>query len=100
MFPLPGGDDAHFFEGIQDARRDWCIRTADEHGRNLAAADQHGCVGEGIGAAGAASREHVRWTPQVEMNRQLAGEVSVRAGGDGEEGESALCMKLAVLLFD
>ena len=63
-------------------------------------ADEHRGVADGVGAAGAAGGEDVGWAAQVQRDGEFAGEIAVRAGGDGEEGGFAFGEEGAVLLFD
>ena len=65
-----------------------------------AGADQHRRVADRVGAARAAGGEHVRRAAQAKRDRQLAGEIAVRAGGDGEERAVAFGEEGAVLLLD
>ena len=78
VVPAPR-DDAHHVEAHHDGRGDRGIGPAGQDQRALAVLDASQGVAEGVGAGGAAGRDDVRGAAQAELDRDLGGDVAVRA---------------------
>ena len=100
MIERARADDAHQFKRAQDAGRDRRIGTAGEHHVGFAGANHQQGVADGVAGAGAAGGDDMRRAAQFQLNGKLAGQIAVRARGDGERRSLTALEDATILFFD